>query len=72
MAQEQVEEYLEAIYDIAGTDGAAKTTAIAKCLKVAPASVTEALQNLSEKNLVNYEPYKGASLPEKERRLPRP
>ncbi|MDD4484121.1 MAG: metal-dependent transcriptional regulator [Methanoregula sp.] len=62
MAQEQVEEYLEAIYDIAGTEGAAKTTAIAKCLKVAPASVTEALQNLSEKNLVNYEPYKGASL----------
>ena len=62
MAQEQVEEYLEAIYDIAGTDGAAKTTAIAKCLKVAPASVTEALQNLAEKNLVNYEPYRGASL----------
>ncbi|MFA5236908.1 MAG: metal-dependent transcriptional regulator [Methanoregula sp.] len=64
MAQEQVEEYLEAIYDIAGTEGAAKTTAIAKCLKVAPASVTEALQNLAEKNLVNYEPYKGASLTE--------
>ena len=62
MAQEQVEEYLEAIYDIAGPDGAAKTTAIAKCLKVAPASVTEALQSLAEKNLVNYEPYKGASL----------
>ena len=62
MAQEQVEEYLEAIYDIAGPEGAAKTSAIAKCLKVAPASVTEALQNLSEKNLVNYEPYKGASL----------
>ncbi len=62
MAQEQVEEYLEAIYDIAGTEGAAKTTTIAKCLKVAPASVTEALQNLAEKNLVNYEPYRGASL----------
>lgn len=62
MAQEQVEEYLEAIYDIAGPEGAAKTSEIAKCLKVAPASVTEALQNLSEKNLVNYEPYKGASL----------
>lgn len=64
MAQEQVEEYLEAIYDIAGTEGAAKTTAIAKCLKVAPASVTEALQNLAEKNLVKYEPYKGAALTE--------
>ncbi len=62
MAQEQVEEYLEAIYDIAGIEGTAKTTAIAKCLKVAPASVTEALQNLADKNLVNYEPYRGASL----------
>ena len=62
MAQEQVEEYLEAIYDIAGVEGTAKTTAIAKCLKVAPASVTEALQNLADKNLVNYEPYRGASL----------
>ncbi|MGA2161255.1 MAG: metal-dependent transcriptional regulator [Methanoregula sp.] len=62
MAQEQVEEYLEAIYDIAGTEAPAKTTAIAKCLKVTPASVTEALQNLADKNLVNYEPYRGASL----------
>ena len=62
MAQEQIEEYLEAIYDIAGTEGSAKTTAIAKCLKVAPASVTEALQNLADKNLVKYEPYRGASL----------
>jgi len=69
MAQEQVEEYLEAIYDIAGTDGAAKTTAIAKCLKVAPASVTEALQSLAEKNLVNYEPYKGASLTDEGKKI---
>jgi DtxR family Mn-dependent transcriptional regulator len=69
MAQEQVEEYLEAIYDIAGTEGAAKTTAIAKCLKVAPASVTEALQNLAEKNLVNYEPYKGASLTDEGKKI---
>ena len=69
MAQEQVEEYLEAIYDIAGTEGTAKTTAIAKCLKVAPASVTEALQSLAEKNLVNYEPYKGASLTDQGKKI---
>ena len=62
MAQEQVEEYLEAIYDLETREGSAKTTAIAKCLKIAPASVTEALQNLSEKGLVRYEPYKGATL----------
>jgi DtxR family Mn-dependent transcriptional regulator len=62
MASEQLEEYLEAIYDIGGKDGAAKTSSIARCLKVAPASVTEALQNMSEKGYVNYEPYRGATL----------
>lgn len=64
MPSEQVEEYLESIYDIAGKDGAARTTAIAKCLKLAPASVTEALQHMAENGLVTYEPYKGAALTE--------
>ncbi|OPY38726.1 MAG: manganese transport transcriptional regulator [Methanoregula sp. PtaU1.Bin051] len=62
MASEQLEEYLEAIYDIGERDGTAKTSSIAKCLNVAPASVTEALRNLSEKGYVNYEPYRGATL----------
>lgn len=62
MASEQLEEYLEAIYDIGEKDGTAKTSSIARCLKVAPASVTEALQNLSGKGYVNYEPYRGATL----------
>jgi DtxR family Mn-dependent transcriptional regulator len=47
MASEQLEEYLESILDIEEKNGVAKTSAIAKCLKVAPASVTEALQVLS-------------------------
>jgi len=67
MAQEHIEEYLEVIYDIAGTDGTTKTTAIAKCLNVAPASVTEELRSLAEKHLVNYEPYQGASLTKADR-----
>jgi DtxR family transcriptional regulator, Mn-dependent transcriptional regulator len=62
MTSEQLEEYLESILDIEAKDGIAKTSAIAKCLKVAPASVTEALQVLSEKGFVHYEPYKGATL----------
>ncbi len=62
MPQEQVEEYLEAIYDIAGKDGSAKTTAIARCLKVTPASVTEAVKSMADKGLVTYEPYRGATL----------
>jgi len=64
MASEQLEEYLEAIYDIGERDGTAKTSSIARCLNVAPASVTEALQNLSEKGYVHYEPYRGATLTE--------
>ena len=62
MASEQLEEYLESILDIEEREGIAKTSAIAKCMKVAPASVTEALQTLSDKGYVNYEPYKGATL----------
>ncbi len=64
MAQEQVEEYLETIYDLESRDGSAKTTAIAKCLKIAPASVTEVLKSLSDKGFVQYEPYRGATLTE--------
>jgi DtxR family transcriptional regulator, Mn-dependent transcriptional regulator len=62
MASEQLEEYLESILDIEEKDGIAKTSAIARCLKVAPASVTEALQTLAEKGFVHYEPYRGATL----------
>lgn len=62
MAQEQVEEYLETIYDLENRDGSAKTTAIAHCLKVAPASVTEVLKSLSKRGLVSYEPYRGVTL----------
>ena len=62
MASEQLEEYLESILDIEEIDGIAKTSAIAKCMKVAPASVTEALQTLADKGYVHYQPYKGATL----------
>ena len=65
MPQEQTEEYLEAIYDIAGIEGKAKTTEIAKKLHNAPASVTEVLQRMNREGLVKYEPYQGASLTKK-------
>jgi len=62
MPQEHIEEYLEAIYDIAGREGTAKTTEIAEHLKNAPASVTEAFQRMKQKGLVRYESHKGVSL----------
>lgn len=69
MAQEQIEEYLETIYDLESRDGSAKTTAIAKCLNVAPASVTEVLKSLSDKGFVQYEPYRGATLTEEGKKI---
>jgi len=69
MPQEQVEEYLEAIYDLESRDGSAKTTAIAKCLKIAPGSVTEVLKSLSDKGFVQYEPYRGATLTEEGKQI---
>lgn len=62
MPQEHIDEYLEAIYDIAGKDGTAKTSEIAERLKNAPASVTEAFQRMKQKGLVRYESHKGVTL----------
>jgi len=69
MAQEQIEEYIETIFDLESRDGTAKTTAIAKCLNVAPASVTEVLKSLSDKGFVEYEPYRGATLTEEGKKI---
>src|SRR5512147_2437140 len=71
MASEQLEEYLERILDIEEKDGIARTSAIARCMKVAPASVTEALQTLSDKGYVHYEPYRGANLTDQGREMAR-
>ena len=71
MASEQLEEYLESILDIEEKEGIAKTSAIARCMKIAPASVTEALQTLADKGFVHYEPYRGAYLTELGREMAR-
>jgi DNA-binding MarR family transcriptional regulator len=59
------EEYLEAIYTKQeGKAGAASTGELAACLGVRDASVTEMLKKLSEKGLINYTRYRGATLTE--------
>ena len=62
VAQHEAEEYLEAIFKLAGEDGIVKTTELASALGVSPASVTEELKRLAENGLVIYTPYKGAKL----------
>jgi len=52
-----LEDYLETIYLICREKGAARSKDIMGLLNVSGPSVTEALQLLSEKKLVNYTPY---------------
>jgi DtxR family transcriptional regulator, Mn-dependent transcriptional regulator len=57
-----LEDYLESIYHIEASNGAARAKDIAVAMKVKNASVTQALRSLSEKNLVNYAPYEVITL----------
>jgi DtxR family Mn-dependent transcriptional regulator len=52
-----LEDYIEAVYNIEGRQGAARVTDIAEDLGVAKSSVTGALRGLSSRGLVNYDPY---------------
>jgi len=64
MGSEAVDDYLKAIYEIAGEDGRASTAELARKLSVAPASVTGMLRKLSEQEppAVEYEKHHGAQL----------
>ncbi|MFN8279982.1 MAG: metal-dependent transcriptional regulator [Saprospiraceae bacterium] len=65
------ENYLKAIYKILERSGEtnASTKAIASELGTSPASVTDMLRKLSEKELLNYEKYYGVSLSREGQRL---
>ncbi|MBL0715300.1 MAG: metal-dependent transcriptional regulator [Desulfosarcina sp.] len=55
-------DYLEAIYHICSQKGEARSKDIKEKLKVTGPSVTEALQLLAEKGLINYAPYQTITL----------
>jgi len=69
MASEITEQYLKVIFNLTEDGGSAKTSDIAQVLGIAPSSVTEMLQKLSDKGYVNYEPYRGVTLRHKGRKL---
>jgi DtxR family Mn-dependent transcriptional regulator len=56
------EEYLEALYKLTQNGQPASTSAISRCLNIAPGSVTEMVRKLAHGGYVNYSPYQGASL----------
>jgi len=63
-----IEEYVEAIWRVAGT-GRAATKDLAQHLKVAPPSVTGMLKRLGALGLIEHSPYGKVSLSAKGRRL---
>ena len=57
------ENYLKAIYKLMEKEQkSASTNAIAKEMRTTPASVTDMIKRLAQKELVNYAPYKGVTL----------
>jgi DtxR family Mn-dependent transcriptional regulator len=59
-----LEDYLEAIFNLASESNIARSKDIAKSLGVSRASVTGALRVLKEKGLANYKPYDYVTLTE--------
>jgi DtxR family Mn-dependent transcriptional regulator len=59
---ERLEDYLEAIYSISQEKTVARSRDIAARLDVHNSSVTNALQTLAERGLVNYAPYEFVTL----------
>ena len=63
MLSQAEENYLKAIYGIGlSNTKSVNTTLIAKKLKTKPSSVTDMIKRLAEKELINYEKYKGVTL----------
>ncbi len=64
------ENYLKAILKLSGSpDGTVSTNAIAAQLETSAASVTDMLKKLSDKELITYMRYKGASLTDDGQRI---
>ncbi len=69
MESERTEEYLEAIYKKQETEMPVSTSTLAKELKVSLPAVTDMLQKLEKKGLIEYKANKGASLTEQGKRV---
>jgi len=69
MVSENAEQYLKVILRLTEDGGVAKTSEIASVLNVAPASVTEMLHKLSARGYIAHEPYKGATLRPRGRKI---
>ena len=64
-----IEEYLEAIYKLEESSGSAKTTELAKQLKVALGTITNTIETMEKQSLIVHQPYKGVKLTGKGRKI---
>ncbi|MFW5928288.1 MAG: metal-dependent transcriptional regulator [Candidatus Saliniplasma sp.] len=69
MKKKTIEEYIEKIYVIEKREGRARTSVIAMEMGVKDSSVTEMMQKLKKKELVEYEPYHGVRLSDTGKKL---
>ncbi len=58
----QMEDYLEAIFNLCRYDSTARSRDIAESLGVHKSTVTAALKSLGQMNLINYAPYEAVTL----------
>lgn len=64
-----LEDYLEAIFNLCGSDSTARSRDIAESLNVHKSTVTAALKSLGQMRLIHYAPYEAVSLTPEGRRL---
>jgi DtxR family transcriptional regulator, Mn-dependent transcriptional regulator len=65
MSSKSVENYLKTLYVLSENGKPVTTTEVSHYLKIAPGSVTEMLQKLSEQGYIEYSPYHGSKLTNK-------
>jgi DtxR family transcriptional regulator, Mn-dependent transcriptional regulator len=64
-----IEDYIKNIYKLQSEREKVSTSSIADALRVSSASVTDMVKKLSERDLINYRPYKGVELTASGRRM---
>ena len=69
MESERIEEYLEAIYRKQNVESPVITSTLAEKLKVSLPAVTDMLQKLEKKGLIEYTPNRGAILTEQGKKI---
>lgn len=69
MITNNAEDYLEIIFHLESEGKICSTKEIAKHLNISPASVSENIKKMADKNLLKYLPYKGVRLSDKGKKL---